>query len=170
MEEEADGLSQPLWQMQPGKEAPRRPSLEAFELLVDWRTEIGKGFLRFCFFSKNSLLDSKRTLFFAPNNALTLFFRLETKIKKRDGKELAPLCLVQRDSRALCRLPLVPSPLTMGSCSREDVWARLSAAADASSATTAADEQSQPASTNKHSAAVSLWRDLAEVLSADPGA
>ena len=86
MEEEADGLSQPLWQMQPGKEAPRRPSLEAFELLVDWRTEIGKGFLRFCFFSKNSLLDSKRTLFFAPNNALTLFFRLETKIKK-EGRE-----------------------------------------------------------------------------------
>lgn len=42
MEEEADGLSQPLWQMQPGKEAPRRPSLEAFELLVDWRTEIGR--------------------------------------------------------------------------------------------------------------------------------
>lgn len=57
---------------------------------------------------------------------------------------------------------------------QEDVWARLAALSaaddDEASTTTAADGgDTDNDQSSMHSAAVSLWRDLAAALSADPG-
>ena len=101
------------------------------------------------------------------------FFSSPLKLKQSDtGGNLArpvlsaarPACSLSPPSHAL---------LTMGSNrGEEDVWARLAdASSSTSTTTTAADEQSSSSSSSSsHSAAVSLWRDLADALSADPGA
>jgi hypothetical protein len=55
---------------------------------------------------------------------------------------------------------------------QEDVWARLaalSAADDDEALTTTAADGGDTDQSSMHSAAVSLWRDLAAALSADPG-
>jgi len=50
-----------------------------------------------------------------------------------------------------------------------DVWARLVADSEAS-AVDVDDETSTSTSSSAHSDAVSLWRDLADAISAEPGA
>ena len=96
-------------------------------------------------------------------NVLT-FFPHSLKLDKTERQEEIGVPVLGA-ARLACSLSPPSHPLlTMGS-SGEVVWARLS---DASSTTTttAADEHSS----SSHSAAVSLWRDLAGALSADPGA